>query len=462
VIRRSTYNRLLFLVVVAGLLLSTPTAAAVYEVGPSLKYAAIGDVPWESLAAGDSVRIHWRPEPYLEKWVICVRGTADLPVTVSGIVGPDGQRPVIDGRNAVTRSKLNYWNEPRGIVKIGGANVPADVMPSHITIENLEIRSGRFPYAYTGRRGEKHYDKSAAALFIEKGEHITVRNCILADSGNGLFCASQTSNLVVEYCIIRDNGMEKRIYEQNSYTEARGILFQFNQYGPLREGCLGNNLKDRSSGAVIRYNRIEDGNRQLDLVDSDHEEQLTDPAYRKTFVYENILIEGDGEGNSQIVHYGGDSRDPGRFRKGMLYFYNNTVVSTRTDQTTLFRLSSNDESADIRNNIFYVTHPADRLAVSNRAGNIRLIHNWINTGWNPGHNDLIGRVSNEKNIAGPDPGFRDPESGDFTLSSASLCLNAGSALSHDTSDNPVIHEFPDGRQRHLDQKIDIGAHEFVE
>ncbi len=132
------------------------SAAEIYDVGPARAYSAIRDVPWETLAAGDSVRIHWRPKPYHEKWVICVRGTADLPVTVSGILGLEGQRPVIDGRNAVTRSKLDYWNEPRGIVKISGANVPSDVMPAYITIENLEIRPGRSPYVYTGREGEKH------------------------------------------------------------------------------------------------------------------------------------------------------------------------------------------------------------------------------------------------------------------------------------------------------------------
>ena len=35
--------------------------AAIYEVGPGQPLAAIGDVPWASLAPGDEVRIHWRP-----------------------------------------------------------------------------------------------------------------------------------------------------------------------------------------------------------------------------------------------------------------------------------------------------------------------------------------------------------------------------------------------------------------
>ena len=61
---------------VALLLVSAPARATDYDVGPGQPYAAIGDVPWESLAPGDRVRIHWRAAPYKEKWVIARRGTA--------------------------------------------------------------------------------------------------------------------------------------------------------------------------------------------------------------------------------------------------------------------------------------------------------------------------------------------------------------------------------------------------
>ena len=40
-----------------------------------------------------------------------------------------------------------------------------------------------------------------------------------------------------------------------------------------------------------------------------------------------MLIETGGAGNRQIVHYGGDSGTTANYRKGTLYFYNNTVVS---------------------------------------------------------------------------------------------------------------------------------------
>ena len=69
---------------------------------------SIADVPWATLGPGDTVRIHWRPEPYKEKWVICRQGTAELPITVIGVPGSNGELPVIDGVGAVTPPNLNF------------------------------------------------------------------------------------------------------------------------------------------------------------------------------------------------------------------------------------------------------------------------------------------------------------------------------------------------------------------
>lgn len=71
---------------------------ATYEVGPNKPLTDIGQVPWESLQAGDTVLIHWRSNPYKEKWVICRQGTQAVPITVRGVPGPAGELPVIDGR----------------------------------------------------------------------------------------------------------------------------------------------------------------------------------------------------------------------------------------------------------------------------------------------------------------------------------------------------------------------------
>ena len=87
--------------------------------------------------------------------------------------------------------------------------------------------------------------------------------------------------------------------------------------------------------------------------------------------------------NRQIVHYGGEN-EIDVLRNGTLYFYNNTVISSRTDATTLFRLSSERQHADVRNNIFYVnSHPGDQLELvtPESPGSIDLSHNWFSAGW---------------------------------------------------------------------------------
>ena len=87
-----------------------------YNVGPDKDYENIGDVPWESLLPGDSVLIYPRAEAYKEKWLICRVGTEAEPIVVKGIIDAEGNLPVIDGRDATTRSELNFWNEERGVI----------------------------------------------------------------------------------------------------------------------------------------------------------------------------------------------------------------------------------------------------------------------------------------------------------------------------------------------------------
>jgi len=359
---------------------------AVYEVGPGRALARIGEVPWHRLEAGDTVLIHWSPEPYREKWVLCRQGTEEAPITVRGVLSEEGLRPVIEASGAVTPAPLNYWNEERSLIKIGGANTPADTMPRWIVVENLDLRGARPGNWFTGDDGtSRQYVSNAAAIHVEKGESIVIRNCVLSGSGNGLFIGSSatapTRDVVIQGNWIHSNGIEGSILEHNSYTEALGITFEYNRYGPLREGALGNNLKDRSAGLTVRYNWIEGGNRQLDLVESGAAPLLADPGYRETFVYGNVLVEPAGAGNRQIVHYGGDGAQTGRYRQGTLWFYHNTVISTRPDRTTLFRLSTNEERGEAWNNVFFVEAGGPTLSLLAGTGHLNLERNLINPGW---------------------------------------------------------------------------------
>ena len=444
--------------------------ANVYEVGPGKPYASIGAVPWESLLAGDTVLIYWRSTAYKEKWVICRQGTQSAPITVRGVPGPNGELPIIDGNGATTRSVLNYWNQERSVIKIGGANNPPDTIPRHITIENLDIRSARPPYTFTAANGTTvTYSDNASSIYIEKGENIVVRNCIIHDSGNGFFVASSSAlasqNILVEGNYIYDNGIENSIFQHNNYTAAIGITFQYNRFGPLRTGCPGNNLKDRSAGLVVRYNWIEGGNRQLDLVDGEDSSLIRNHAsYRETFVYGNVLIEPDAAGNRQIAHYGGDSGTTSSYRKGTLYFYNNTIISTRTDRTTLLRLSTNDEVCDFRNNIAYVTAAGSTLSLVDSAGVLNLSHNWFKPGYVNTFGTLTGTVNNDgTSVLGSSPGFINEAGQDYNLAPGSGCINAGTFLHVNVlSANNVTRQYlkhQAGQDRPSDGTFDIGAYE---
>ncbi|NCG21420.1 MAG: hypothetical protein GWP91_20610, partial [Rhodobacterales bacterium] len=238
----------------------------VYNVGPGQEYASPNEVPWESLAPSSLVQIYWQEQPYYTKFVLNTVATEVDPVVIVGIRGANGELPIISGNNASTRQELDYWNESRSVVKVGGSSLPTDdVVPAWITIQGLEIRSAHPDYFFTDDAGNMdQYAPNAAAIHVEVGAHISIVGCELHDSGNGLFSGAQTSELVILHNSIHGNGVLGSIYEHNNYTESVGILFEGNHFGPLRPGAGGNNLKDRSAGLVVRYNWIESGSRQLD------------------------------------------------------------------------------------------------------------------------------------------------------------------------------------------------------
>ncbi|HOW70235.1 MAG TPA: NosD domain-containing protein [Phycisphaerae bacterium] len=460
-------------VALASCLAPLAATAAVYEVGDGRPFATIGAVAWESLEPGDTVLIYWRAAPYQEKWVIGRTGTATRPITVHGVPGPSGQLPVIDGDGASTRPQLNYWNEVRSVLKVGGSNTPSDCTPRYVIVENLDIRSGRPPYTFTAAGGVvRAYVNNAAAIHIEKGEHITIRNCHLHDCGNGIFVSSSDTtvsrDILVEGNNIDDNGNEGSIYEHNNYTAAIGITFQYNRFGPLRGTASGNNLKDRSAGLVVRYNWIEGGNRQLDLVDAEDSAVIrADPAYHTTFVYGNVLVEPAGAGNRQITHYGGDSGTTAAYRKGTLYFYHNTVVSTRPDRTTLFRLSTNEEQCDARNNIFYVTAAGGTLSLLDAAGALDLSRNWFKPGWVSSFGTLTGQIRDDQTaVTGASPGLLEETTQDYRPARNAACIDQAAPLpaavlpTHGIVSQYVRHQAGQSRQV-FGAAPDLGAFEHL-
>lgn len=441
-----------------------------YNVGPGQALANISDVPWATLIPGDRVYIHWRKTPYKEKWVINRQGTETDRIEIIGVNGPEGQQPVIDGNGATTDDDVVFWNDVRGVIKIGGSAVPEDGLPNYITIENLEVKSARPPYQFTDEDGvTESYTELGAAIYAEKAANLIIRNCTLHDSGFGLFIGANngnSQNILIEGNHFYDNGIESSNYGHNTYTAAINITYQYNYFGPLRSGANGNNLKDRSAGLVVRYNWIEGGNRQLDMVDAEDSQVLVDhPSYRTTHVYGNVLIEPDGAGNSQMVLYGGDSGNTSIYRKGDLYFYNNTIISTRVDETAMLALSTNEETAHVFNNVVYGSASGDKFAMMSTEGTFNMYNNWLKTGWKDCHCTTINGSLNDlgNNMTGSNPSFKDFNAQDFSLMNSSPLFGQGAILpdillpDHDVIFEYVKHQ--NAKSRTISGNLSIGAFE---
>ena len=345
-------------------------------VGPGRTHAELHQVPWETLAPGDTVRIFWRPTPYRGKFLISAEGTSTAPVRVCGVKSATGQRPVISGENAVSRPQLKNaygsgdygitWTEGRGIVFIGlNRNLDAWTdHPSYIRIDGLAFQKAHPNYSYTDTAGKKRaYVDFGAAIWVDRGWNVTIADNEISDATHAIFSRSidnagadyqVTKNLRIAYNHMWNNGIVGNALVHTTYVQSRRVTYEFNHYGAPRAGSGGASLKDRSSGTVIRWNRLEGGSRAIDLVEPEDWPAIAkaDPAFRTTLVYGN-QIHKDGRIGSTI-HYGGDHMgSESDFRKGTLYFWGNTVHIWGKDYAAIFQPSTIDERVEAWNNVFF-------------------------------------------------------------------------------------------------------------
>jgi len=375
-----------------------------YPVGPGEgQLPSLADVPWERLGSGDTVRIHARAEPYRGKIMIQARGTADSPVRVCGVRDAAGRRPVIEGNGAESRPGLAYGHplhESRSVVLINRlSSQPWPDVPSHVQIDGLHIRGAHPNYRFTDSKGQtRPYEKFGACIWIERGHGVSILDNEISDCSQGIFSRSTmdgdfavTQKLRIAGNHLHGHGIANSFYEHAAYIQSVDVVYEFNHFSPLRAGALGNAIKDRSVGAVVRYNRIEDGARALDLVEAEDYADVArqDPRYRDTFVYGNVIVKDGRKGTT--IHYGGDH--PGseaNYRKGTLHFFHNTVRLTGNGYAVLFQLSTSDEKAFVWNNVFLfddaIPHPRMREKQDNApgiesGGIVRLDRNWIVSRW---------------------------------------------------------------------------------
>jgi hypothetical protein len=140
-IRNIIGSCLLAVLVVASITLYGREAnAAVYEVGPGKTYARIVDVPTHSLLAGDVVKVYAKSTPYREKFLLHGVGTATAPIMFFGIPDANGNKPVIDGQNAISATAHGnyYWNEDRQVILVGQYS---NRLSDYIIIDGCVVRN---------------------------------------------------------------------------------------------------------------------------------------------------------------------------------------------------------------------------------------------------------------------------------------------------------------------------------
>jgi hypothetical protein len=485
--------------VVAGLvvlcLLGASCLGADYQVGPGKRYTTLAAVPWLNLVPGDRVRIYWKSTPYREKLLLSVRGAASHPIRIVGVPGPKGELPVIDGTDATTGKQMVFPYAPtqdRGVIIVTPTKGQRwGHKPAYLHLEGLEVRGGyrgqgSQANCYSDFTGTKrYYSHNAASIFVERGEHIVIRNCTITGSGNGLFVASgdseevQSRDILVEGCYIHGNGLIGRDQEHNVYTEAIGTVFQYNRLGRLRPGSLGGNLKDRSAGTVVRCNWVEGGARLLDLVEPQGSAKLATkvPSFAQTFVYGNVFVVGPKDA-VQLIHYGGDCGITSNYRRGTLYFYHNTLVA-QADQKerwriVVFQVELNEATVDARNNILFCQArtpgaAAPELTLLLTTGTLKLGVNWISPGWLQSRSGLPfkGSVSGASNLVvgrKNEPGFVNLAKHDFRLNRTSPCIDKGEGLPSEVTKAHALTRQYRPHQAGEDRKVngkasDLGAFE---
>jgi hypothetical protein len=474
---------------------STPTGGGgtEYHVGPNQPYAKIGDVPWYALSPGSTVYIHWRADPYREKFLVSTAGTASAWIRVLGVPGPNGERPVISGNGATTSKNMHFrWSDPglvesAGLVHVAPHAGDAASIPAYVEIAGLQLQDADQAYTYTAENGTTvRFNDFAACINVRAAKHVLIRDNVITHCGLGVFnwtgndgnvwYDSLQADTVIRGNDFSDNGVPGSYLEHQVYTESDGVIIEENRFRPQRSGGNGSQIKDRSAGTVIRYNRIESSNGWfIDLVEPENSWDTlgSRSTYKQAFVYGNVII-NDG-GSQNLVHWNEDhGMSHGRAIQpgGKLFFYHNTVLTLLNAEywpTPIFNVTSGAYECeagpfsgriDVRNNVFALL-PASSGGTPNTYDfgycgleNLDLGVNWVSPGWGLWRSGAANATGTASLLspAGNVPGFVSVSARDLHLAAGSSALGVGGPLAPEVTSNLLGLDLTPTRQYAADLK----------
>jgi len=254
-----------------------------FHVGPGQAYTRVVEVPWEKLNPGDTVYLHWRSGKqggdYHEKIVLTRSGAAGKPIRIVGVKGPHGERPVLNGKDAVTRtvdpqgnSTFYAGNQERGVLCFSSRNGSDVQTPgaSYWEVSGLKIVGARPANDFTNsfgklgnyQRNQSGLGSAGAGVFVDRGNYLRFRDMELTDNNNGFFASSDNygskarhvHDIILEESLLYGNGAPNNASVHNAYIEVANLTVRNNYFGPLVADSGGSHLKDRGANTVIEGN----------------------------------------------------------------------------------------------------------------------------------------------------------------------------------------------------------------
>jgi len=342
------------------LLFACSLFGTVYEVGPGKQYADPVALPWTEFKDGDAIKVYWREEPYRNLFFI---GWSDF--SLIGVPGPNGQKPIIDGDGAVAVTRgINYYNQDRGLVRIGESAVPKIKYLENILVEGFEFRNAWRTNATPEKPANKGYHgqdtpnvnqgwaDNASGVQATGVKNITIRNNVFHEMKIGVQINSSYPSRISTNCVVENNEFFTIGSDDQShvlYLECDREKIRNNKV--TQPPGWSSTFKSRGICTEIVNNWIKAGDRAVDLVDSFN--------MRNTFgqtcpdiIANNYITRENANDNNAYIHFGGDSANLDGYRKNILYVLNNTIDTNRTLGNVLVRTSSWDQKVIVQNNVF--------------------------------------------------------------------------------------------------------------
>ena len=315
------------LVCVAASALSASAAAIQptdYHVGPGQAYGRVVDVPWEALNPGDTVYLHWRSREqggdYHEKVNLTRSGVPGKPIRIIGVKGPNGERPVLNGKEAVTRTvdpqgNSTYYagNQERGVLCFSSRSGTDWQTPgaSYWEVSGIKITGARPANDFTDSFGKLcNYQRSqgglgsaAAGVFIDRGNYLCFRDMELTDNNNGFFGSSDNygsearhvHDIILEESLLYGNGAPNNASVHNAYVEAADFTVRGNYFGPLVADSGGSHIKDRGANVLIEGNLFDGSAVPLFLDPPEYSMGWMEfqPGFERITVRNNVIRKSD-------------------------------------------------------------------------------------------------------------------------------------------------------------------------